>query len=91
MIRRTFSALTLIAALGAPAVMPAVALAEAQPGVSIRIYDRSHHDYHRWNHDEDRRYRQYLAEHHRSYRSFTRTSRQQQLAYWQWRHDHGGR
>ena len=86
MVRRTFSALTLVAALGAAALVPAVAL--AQPG---RIYDRSHRDYHQWNGDEDRLYRQYLADHHRRYRAFSRTTRQQQLEYWRWRHDHGGR
>jgi hypothetical protein len=86
MVRRTFSALTLVAALGAAALVPAVAL--AQPG---RIYDRSHRDYHQWNGGEDRVYRQYLTDHHRKYRALSRTTRQQQLTYWQWRHDHGVR
>ena len=86
MVRRTVFALTLVAALGAPALFPTAAL--AQPG---RIYDRSHRDYHQWNGDEDRLYRQYLADHHRRYRAFSRLNRKQQLEYWQWRHDHDRR
>jgi hypothetical protein len=88
MVRRTFSALTLIAALGAPVLLPTVALAADQPGVSIRIYDRSHKDYHPWNGDEDRAYRQYLVDHHRPYRAISRTSKKQQAEYWQFRHQH---
>jgi len=53
-----------------------------------RIYDRSHHDYHQWNDDEDRAYRQYLSEHHREYRDFERESPKEQNQYWNWRHSH---
>jgi hypothetical protein len=84
MFRRTFSALTLIAALAGSVLLPSTAL--AQPRLSVRVYDRSHKDYHQWNGDEDRMYRQYLTDHHRRYRAFSRNSRQQKLQYWQWRH-----
>ncbi|MGH9143448.1 MAG: hypothetical protein ACRD2I_20110 [Vicinamibacterales bacterium] len=88
MLRRTLSALTLITALGGLALVPATASAQ---GVVLRFYDRSHHDYHRWNRDEDRRYRAYLAERHRRYLAFQRASRQRQREYWRWRHEHQGR
>jgi hypothetical protein len=85
MVRRTLSALTLVAAIGAPALLPTVALAQS---VSLRIYDRSHKDYHPWNGDEDRTYRQYLTDHHRSYRAISKTTKKQQAEYWQYRHQH---
>ena len=36
------------------------------------VYDSVHHDYHNWNADEDRRYREFMDEHHRTYREFSR-------------------
>jgi hypothetical protein len=84
MLKKTFSAFTVIAALGGSALLPAPAQAQ---GVTVRFYDRSHRDYHRWNRDEDRTYRQYLAEHHRRYRAFSRMTREQQREYWSWRHE----
>ena len=53
-----------------------------------RYYDRQHKDYHNWNEGEDRSYRIYLGEQHREYRDFSRNSRAQQQAYWNWRHEH---
>jgi hypothetical protein len=89
MIRRTFCAMTLAAAIGGSVLAPAPALAES--GVVIRFYDRDHRDYHRWNRVEDRRYRSYLNERHQRYLAFQRASRQRQIAYWRWRHLHDGR
>ncbi len=86
MIRRTFGALTLAAAIGGSVLVPTPASAESS--VTIRFYDRDHHDYHRWNREEDRRYRAYLAERHERYLAFQRASRQRQIAYWRWRHLH---
>jgi hypothetical protein len=86
MIRRTVGALTLAAAIGGSVLFPTPALAES--GVVIRFYDRDHRDYHRWNRVEDRRYRAYLAERHARYLAFRRASRQRQIAYWRWRHEH---
>jgi hypothetical protein len=53
-----------------------------------RVYDSAHRDYHNWNGDEDRRYREYMTEQHRKYRDFSRLSKRQQSEYWNWRHDH---
>jgi hypothetical protein len=86
MLKKTFSALTVVAALGGSVMLPATA--SAQSGVELRFYDRSHRDYHHWNSHEDRFYREYLREHHRKYRSFSRMNREHQREYWQWRHMH---
>jgi len=53
-----------------------------------RYYDTVHRDYHNWNNDEDRFYREYMNEHHRQYKDFSHLSKKQQREYWQWRHDH---
>ena len=88
MLRGTFSAFALAAAIGGSALLPATAAAgEGRPVINVRIFDRDHRDYHRWDRDEDRRYRAYLAERHRRYIAFRRASRQRQLAYWRWRHE----
>ena len=88
MFRRILLAFTLITTLGGVVLVPATASAQ---GVELRFYDRSHRDHHRWDRDEDRRYRAYLAERHRRYLAFQRASRQRQREYWRWRHEHDGR
>jgi len=88
MLKKMFSALTVMAALGGSVLLPVAAQAQ---GVELRFYDRNHRDYHRWNGDEDRRYREYLKEQRRRYRAFSRMNRNQQREYWRWRHDHDGR
>ena len=56
-----------------------------------RIYDRDHKDYHNWNTEEDRNYRQwYTVSHgHKRYREYSRLNHKDQEAYWNWRHQHG--
>ena len=92
MLKKTFSALAVIGALGASALLPATASAQDRDHdrqiQERRMYDRNHRDYHNWNRDEDRTYREYLKDHHRRYVDFSRTNKRQQRAYWQWRHDH---
>jgi hypothetical protein len=88
MLKKSLSALTVMLALGGTALLPVAAQAQ---GVELRFYDRSHKDYHQWNSNEDRFYREYLHEHHHKYHSFSRMNKSQQRAYWQWRHDHDGR
>ena len=71
--------------------IPAVSLhaqEDHHPAQEHRMYDSGRKDYHDWNADEDRRYRNYLEEHHRKYKEFSRQSKKQQREYWQWRHDH---
>jgi hypothetical protein len=88
MMRHTFSALMLIAALGSTAFVPtAQAATRNQRAPVARVYDRAHGDYHSWNAREDRAYRGYLSNQQRPYRTFSRLNRNQQRDYWQWRHD----
>ncbi len=94
--RRMWSALILTAALAAPiSAAPAAAAApSAAPGgepaaVVIRVYDPYRHDYHRWDHAEQARYRAYLRERHESYVAYQRQRAAQRRAYWHWRHEHG--
>jgi hypothetical protein len=88
MMRHTFSALMLIAALGSTAFVPtAQAATRDQRAPAARVYDRAHRDYHTWNAREDRAYRGYLSNQQRPYRAFSRLNGNQQREYWQWRHD----
>jgi hypothetical protein len=88
MFKKSISALTFAMALGGSVFVPAMASAQ---GVELKFYDKSHKDYHNWNTDEDRYYRQYLNEHHRKYTAFSHNNKSQQQAYWSWRHEHEGR
>ena len=53
-----------------------------------RIYDRHHHDYHRWDDREDRAYRRWEAEEHREHVEWTRLKEKERQRYWNWRHRH---
>ena len=55
--------------------------------VSVRVYDPYRHDYHRWDNDEERAYRAYLAQRHRSYVTYRRQRLAERRAYWRWRHE----
>lgn len=88
MFRTSLSALTIVAALGGSLLAPIAAQAQ---GVELKFYDRSHKDYHNWNTDEDKYYRQYLNENHHKYRAFAKMNKKQQDQYWRWRHEHEGR
>jgi hypothetical protein len=84
-INRYISSLVLAAALAAPAMV----LANPVPqGVTIRVYDRDHRDYHNWDDREDRAYRSYLVERHRNYVVYNKQHRGEQKHYWTWRHAH---
>jgi hypothetical protein len=50
------------------------------------VYDPYRHDYHRWNQGENRLYRQWEVEGHRTHVNFQRRSPGDQSAYWGWRH-----
>jgi hypothetical protein len=94
--RYLFSSLFLTAALAAPASISAAKPQDnGRQGENHRddkdrnrVYDRSHNDYHNWDDNEDRSYRQYLGEKHKDYRPFSETKRKEQTAYWNWRHSH---
>lgn len=74
--------------LGAAMLAPVLASGCA---AHVRYYDEYHADYHPWNDGEARAYRVWLVERHYEYREFNRLSREDQRAYWNWRHDHPNR
>ena len=78
--RRQFRSLVLVVALGSTV--------GCATGIGLNVYDQPRGDYHRWNADEERAYRLYLAQQHQEYREFGRLERPQQNDYWAWRHDH---
>ena len=84
---RIMSSLLLAAALVTPVAIMA-APAPQGVGVQVRVYDRSHRDYHNWDDREESSYRRYLVEQHRSYREYARQHRRTQDQYWNWRHRH---
>jgi len=78
-----FSALLLSAALAAPVITTGCA------GARIRVYDSYHNDYHRWDADEDRYYRQWEVEVRLPHREFRDRDGDEQRRYWDWRHSRG--
>ena len=91
---RYFAALllgaTLIAPVGIQAANPQEEHREReQQQRAKRYYDREHKDYHNWDANEDSAYRRWMTEErHEQYRDFGRLKRDQQTAYWSWRHQH---
>ncbi|HUI74772.1 MAG TPA: hypothetical protein VLX32_07505 [Candidatus Acidoferrum sp.] len=79
--RRLIVTLAVATALTTPVVMGGCA-------VRARYYDTDHHDYHRWDHHEDRFYLQWESETHRDHRNFRDRDQREQQEYWNWRHQH---
>jgi hypothetical protein len=52
-----------------------------------RVYDHTHKDYHIWDENEERSYRQYLSAQHQDFRDYSKLKRKQQNDYWNWRHN----
>jgi hypothetical protein len=53
-----------------------------------RYYDQEHKDYHQWNADEQRYWRDYWVREKRPYIEWERANEEQRRAYWHWRHEH---
>jgi hypothetical protein len=86
---RILNSLIITVALLAPGLGVAAAQerAEAKVGpVAVRVYDRSHKDYHVWDDQEDQRYRKYLSDNRQTYRPIAKLSNKQQTTYWNSRH-----
>jgi hypothetical protein len=79
--------LTLTAALAGPMLIMATPRPE-DAKVQIRIYDRTHKDYHNWDEHENEAWRLYLSNSHKQYHEYQRANRREQEEYWNWRHDH---
>jgi hypothetical protein len=93
---RFFSSLVVTVGLLAPGLGVGVAAAQERVAikagpVQLRVYDRSHKDYHVWDDHEDQTYRKYLNDNHRTYRPISKLSRGQQTTYWNSRHAEDGR
>ena len=54
--------------------------------VTVRVYDRTHKDYHVWDDKEDQTYRKYLGDQHLKYRPISKLSQKDQAKYWNSRH-----
>jgi hypothetical protein len=88
---RFLSALIVTAALFAPGLGQLIGTAQERAEVkvgpvAVRVYDRSHKDYHVWDDQEDQTYRKYLNDHHQKYRPIAKLSNKQQGAYRNSRH-----
>jgi hypothetical protein len=57
-------------------------------GVGYRVYDPYYYDHHVWGPGEVVYYNQWLGETHRPNREYRRLRREDQHAYWDWRHNH---
>lgn len=57
-------------------------------GCAVRMYDRDHDDYHRWNHHEDGFYIEWEHDTHRDHRDFRDRDDNDKREYWNWRHNH---
>ena len=51
-----------------------------------RMYDPQYRDYHNWNDQEDRYYREWLGDRHREFVAYDRLDAREQREYWKWRH-----
>jgi hypothetical protein len=57
-------------------------------GVSVRVYDSGHKDYHNWDDNEQKAWVEYQDQHHMKHRDFNKASKKEQADYWNWRHEH---
>lgn len=89
--KRLISAFLITAAstLAVPAIVSAAPAGAEGDGarVVIRVYDPYRHDYHSWDRDEQRAYREYLAARHRRYVAYQQQRAAERRAYWRWRHE----
>ena len=84
--RVILTAIFLGAALIAP--MAITANAAAPQVISVRVYDRTHRDYHNWDDREERSYQTFRVEHPKYHVTYKKAKRSQQNEYWTWRHVH---
>ena len=81
---RSIALLFLTAALAAP--VATMAAPAPQATVQLKIYDKSHKDYHVWDDNEDRAYTTFRGSHPGYNEKFAKTNSKQQTTYWNWRH-----
>lgn len=79
---KCFHSLLLSASLLAPFMIAGCA-------VRAGVYDPYHSDYHRWDANERGYYNRWAVEtHHDEHRDYNKLNKDDQQAYWNWRHDH---
>ncbi|HUK23621.1 MAG TPA: hypothetical protein VLV49_03495 [Terriglobales bacterium] len=80
---RHLGSFILAVAIGAPLMTTGCAVH------AYRVYDPDHHDYHRWDHNEEIYYQEWSVDtHHDPHRDFRNLPPDDQKQYWNWRHDH---
>jgi hypothetical protein len=84
---RYLSSLLMTAVFAVPVAMVAAPVPQ-QAGVSVRVYDSNHKDYHNWDDNENRAWGLYLTNNHKKAHEFTKAPKKEQSQYWNWRHDH---
>jgi hypothetical protein len=84
---RYVASLFLAAALAGPMSIMAVPR-PVDATVQVRVYDRTHKDYHNWDAHENQTWGVYLTNNHRPYVEYTKARRGDQDGYWNWRHAH---
>ena len=84
---RLVTSLFLTAALAAPMSMMAIPSPQGAT-VQVKVYDRTHKDYHNWDDNENRAWGVYLTNNHRPRHEYTKAKKSEQDQYWNWRHSH---
>jgi hypothetical protein len=75
--------------LGAALIAPMAITANAAPqGISVRVYDSKHKDYHNWDDREERSYKTFHEAHPKYNVTYSKAKPSQQNEYWSWRHAH---
>jgi hypothetical protein len=83
---RYIASLFLAAVIAAPvSVMAAPA---PQASVSVRVYDKSHNDYHNWDDHENQVWGQFLIDNHKKSHEYSKANKKEQSQYWNYRHSH---
>ena len=86
-VNRYIASLFLIAAIAAPMSIMAAAVPQ-DAGVQVRVYDKSHKDYHNWDDHENQTWIRYRSDNHKDAREFSKSSKRDQSQYWNYRHRH---
>jgi hypothetical protein len=84
---RYIASLFLTAALVAPVSTMAVPVPQEARDQN-RVYAKDHKDYHNWDDNENRAWRQFLTENHKTSHEFSKANKKEQSQYWNWRHAH---
>jgi hypothetical protein len=80
---RSFRQILLSGALLLPVMTAGCAV---HAGVGYRVYDPGYSDYHVWGPDEEVYYNQWVTENHRPHTDFRKLNKDDQRAYFNWRH-----